>query len=134
MSCIDEIRARLEAATPGDWLITYDIDDPVNAATPVAFCVATKEEGAIAEELCWNDVALVARSKEDLTYLLAALTVATERAERAEKERDARPAITREDAAFLRDLVVLYQEHGNDPEGECTPLHETLRAHAKGTP
>lgn len=63
------------------------------------------------------------------TLALRAVRAEAER-DAAIAERDARPDISAEDAAFLADLIWSYRERGHDPEGECVPLRERLRAHA----
>lgn len=97
---IDEIEARLKAATPGPWLVAYDADHPMNGGMPFNFVVATIGNDTIAEDLCGYDARFIAHAPEDVAALIAEVRML--RAENA-RLREAVPSVTV--AEHVRDAV-----------------------------
>lgn len=76
MTRLDEIRARLEAATPGPWSADYWHGDPLQ--TWAVTDDAGVKELAVADELTEADALLIAHAPEDLRILLAVAEAAAE--------------------------------------------------------
>ena len=91
---IDEIEARLKAATPGPWLVAYDADHPMNGGMPFNFVVATIGNDTIAEDLCGDDARFIAHAPEDVAALIAEV-----------RRLSAENARLREEVVRLQDLV-----------------------------
>ena len=85
---IAQIRARVEAATPGPWKVQTDSDDDPDNYWP--WRVITDDETGVIVDFTGGDIppdedaALIANAPADLAWLTRELDAATARAERAE--------------------------------------------------
>jgi hypothetical protein len=132
VSRLDEIRARLEAATPGPWVVTKDMDCgapwlAVVAGDPDEFQKPRDYDRAMVASALREDghnAALVSNAPADLAYLLGEVERLSEKIERAD-----RGELTGDEfRAFLAgemEMALKSASHANQPLARPVPRCES---------